>query len=319
MRCSQSRIEEIREQFRYLNKTNSTGMRDVASKWWIELVNLYGTKVSYYRHGYNTATQDDYVYGEDPTASFHRPRQMNALVQWQQDALLLSKFGLQTEADLMALITVEDFQNTFGIGTEPKSGDVIQLDETAWEFIELPPFVSNCNQGIGNWPIRDPSIPDPCDFPVGPFPSTTVSGADMRDLLCTYKNPSAVAQIWLDMNQAALSALYGQTYVRCPQMFEITEKRYQDFTQPGANFLMGHYVWILHGKRFDYSFEPGITPECGLPQVYDDTFSGRLTGGTNPATDPKEYDQNVRDESDEDIWDYGAGDETRNTDVYGDY
>jgi len=58
-------------------------------------------------------------------------------------------------------------------------------------------------------------------------------------------------------------------------MFEITERVDQDNSQ--INPLMGHYVWMLKAKRFDYSFEPNITPEKGSNQVFDDTKYGTLT------------------------------------------
>ena len=96
--------------------------------------------------------------------------------------------------------------------------------------------------------------------------------------------------------------------------FEITERLDQDVNM--INPILGHYVWLIKAKRFDFSFEPGINAEPRSDQVYDDTFSGRLPGGSNPATDDKVYDDNAEDSA-RSVFDYSEyGD---NDDVYGDY
>ena len=69
--------------------------------------------------------------------------------------------------------------------------------------------------------------------------------------------------------------------------FELTERLDQDAVQ--INPLMGHYVWLVKGKRITYSFEPGMSAEKGVHQVFDDSFSGRLSGGDTPATEDKQY------------------------------
>lgn len=76
--------------------------------------------------------------------------------------------------------------------------------------------------------------------------------------------------------------------------FEITERLDQDVNQ--INPLLGHYVWLLKAKRFDFSFEPGISPEPVSTQVNDDPFVDQLS---------------------KDIFDYTAND--IDDDVYGGY
>jgi hypothetical protein len=79
---------------------------------------------------------------------------------------------------------------------------------------------------------------------------------------------------------------------------------------------MGHYVWLIKGKRLDYTFQPGLTAEKKSDQVYDNAFSGRLSGYTNEQTDSKSYTYDVDTES-ATVFDYSQyGD---NDDVYGDY
>ena len=52
------------------------------------------------------------------------------------------------------------------------------------------------------------------------------------------------------------------------KMFEITERLDQDINK--INPLLGHYVWLLKAKRYETSFEPGLTAEKGNTQVFDD-------------------------------------------------
>ena len=101
---------------------------------------------------------------------------------------------------------------------------------------------------------------------------------------------------------------------RGAKTFEITERRDQDVAQ--INPLIGHYVWQLKARRVDYTFQPGLTAEKKSDQVYDDSFSGRLSGYTNEQTASKSYDYDVDTDS-SNVFDYSQyGD---NDDVYGDY
>ena len=65
------------------------------------------------------------------------------------------------------------------------------------------------------------------------------------------------------------------------KMFEVTERVDEDNSK--INPLMGHYVWLLKAKRFDYSWEPNLPQEKGSDQVHDDTFYGNLSGGPVPT------------------------------------
>lgn len=96
--------------------------------------------------------------------------------------------------------------------------------------------------------------------------------------------------------------------------FEITDRSDQDNSQ--INQLMGHYVWTGHAKRYDYSYEPGLTAETVNDQVYDSNFAGRLSGGTNDPSANKSYTFNV-DVSAASDFDYDSN--GNNDSVYGDY
>ena len=445
-------IDEFREEKRYLNKDKNIGVRSMYENLWAEYINRFGVQTTYFRHGYKLATQDDFIYGEDPTEPYLPPETINMMVEYQTDALLLSKFGLESTADLNGIVSIKDYQNTFGIGIEPKAGDVIELTEAAWLSKEMPKFdgilshyniVANIDktdivvvsgdcisttlapvkahifedilsftvplysttetitsetypieqelleipahvissyyiripiQGTTYFtPLYTPSTPVPMPrlntlffnydivdingeditsngyFPFtyepsgedllmplytytntmtgsgGPVSATVIiSASDLswidvpaKELLCMYSDrhyPSGAD--FIDSITIDLSAVYGSPYIRYPQLFELTEVKYQDFSQPGMNFAQGHYVWIIHAKRFDYSFEPGISSEGPMDQVYDNSFFGTLSSFGNEPAPEKVYPQEV-EEASEEVWDYKK--EGTDTDPYGYY
>ena len=110
---------------------------------------------------------------------------------------------------------------------------------------------------------------------------------------------------------------YGNTRpgARDGKSFEITQRLDQEVSQ--INPLMGHYVWLVQAKRLDYSFEPGLTAEGGSDQVYDGSFSGRLSGYATPQTDTKVDVTNDVDTASKDVFDYDSFND--DDDVYGDY
>jgi hypothetical protein len=93
---------------------------------------------------------------------------------------------------------------------------------------------------------------------------------------------------------------------RGAKKFEITDRLDQDVEQ--LNPLLGHYVWLIKGKRFDYSYELGIDREPGLQQPTDDTYHGGLSGEDQLEDDTLYFNDVDRDGRN--IFDYS---------VYGDY
>jgi hypothetical protein len=93
---------------------------------------------------------------------------------------------------------------------------------------------------------------------------------------------------------------------RGAKKLEITDRLDQDVDQ--LNPLLGHYVWLIKGKRFDYSYELGIDKEPGLQQPTDDTYHGGLSGDDQLEDDSLYF--NDVDREGRNIFDYS---------VYGDY
>ena len=218
------------ECFRITDKDNSQSEQILQSNYWREQINMYGQKVNYYVNSFSLSSAD-LLYGEEPTQRFQPPQQIVMAVNLNDNALMLSKYGLISEDEVTAFIHISAFYETYGWDAEPKSGDVFQL----WEF------------GRGRPGGRD-----------GKF-------------------------------------------------FEITERLDEDVAT--INTLGGHYVWLVKAKRFEWSFEPGLSGSAVNSQVYDDTKSPTVTGAQKP------YDFSVDIES-KNIFDYSRTDYNN---VYGGY
>lgn len=95
---------------------------------------------------------------------------------------------------------------------------------------------------------------------------------------------------------------------RTGKMFEITERLEQDVEQ--INPLLGHYVWLIKGKRYDYSYELGMQPEGASDQVYDTSYAGGLSATTDDKLDNNKLYFDDVDRESRNIFDYS---------VYGDY
>ena len=213
---------------RYLNKNNNANERENYSKWWKEQIEHYGTQTTYYTHGY-ALTSHNFLYGEDPTAPYYPSGNVIMLTDITNDSLMLSKFGIQADCDMTAVIHISSFYERFGCGFEPKAGDLIQLTEYG------------------------------ADRPGG----------------------------------------------RSAPIYEITER--DDEYLPMTNPLIGHYVWYIKCKRFEFSYENNIPNAPNNRQISDGGDYGRLAGGENPEDLFQPYPDSVQNSA-KCIYDYYSDD-----------
>ena len=78
---------------------------------------------------------------------------------------------------------------------------------------------------------------------------------------------------------------------------------------------MGHYIWVIKCKRWEYSSEPGAPKEPLNIQFNDDEEYGRESGGANPEELVQPYEQS-NDKTAECIIDENA---TDRSEIYGYY
>ena len=99
------------------------------------------------------------------------------------------------------------------------------------------------------------------------------------------------------------------------KVYEITERRDDDISS--INPILGHYVYRLRAKRYEYSFEPNAPVEALNDQVFENSFSGVLSTnipGTSASPD-KSYTWDVNEDSQTNVFDMDDNDDS----IYGDY
>ena len=136
------------ESLRYLNKTVNLNERNNFDSWNLELINIYGQEVEYYTN--LTELSSAYaLYGEQPEAGFDESRKLIVLLNLNNDAYLLSKFGIVADSDLTGVIHPKLFEKIFEEGNislqmalsarpEPKPGDLMKLSEYGSDRIHYP-------------------------------------------------------------------------------------------------------------------------------------------------------------------------------------
>jgi hypothetical protein len=126
------------EKLRYLNKSVNFNERNNFSNWNLELINVYGQEIEYYTN--LTQLSSSYaLYGEEPTAGFNNnPYKMVVLLNLNNDAYLLSKFGIVADSDLNGVIHPKPFEKICGLSAEPKAGDLVKLTEYGSDRLHYP-------------------------------------------------------------------------------------------------------------------------------------------------------------------------------------
>jgi hypothetical protein len=101
---------------------------------------------------------------------------------------------------------------------------------------------------------------------------------------------------------------------RSSKIFRITEVLDQDVGS-GINPMLGHYIWKITAKRYEYDGSTNAPKEDGNDQVYDNTFSGKLSSNLFPSltANNKVYPLNVDEISKNDVYDMSRNDTT----IYG--
>lgn len=271
--------------FNYNNKRVTENERKLYQDYFRELIQRYGVCTYYYKNNY---VQGDAlnVYGEDQVTGFDSAKPVMSLIDIPNESILFSKFGLQTDADFTAIISVKDWFSTFGntVSGEPKAGDVVRVINTGWDDSDTDYLSSSYDTFL--------------------------------DIL--NKNASTVCSGYGDNNSNGIGSNTTLTicvsdgdWRRWPQMYQLTEVRYQDIGS-GINFLMGHYVWLIRGKRFEYTYEPGIHPE---EMRQDSTNPNDYT--TKPREGVVDDNEIIAEDSDK-LFDYDSSPDS-NTGPYGYY
>lgn len=113
---------------RYLNKSISYNERENYHHWFDEQIKMFGQLVDYFTLNYQLSAHDA-VYGEQPNASYAASKEVVMMIDLSETSIVLGNFGLQSDDEVTAFITISSYKVAYGDDAEPKAGDVFQLSE----------------------------------------------------------------------------------------------------------------------------------------------------------------------------------------------
>ncbi len=113
---------------RFLNKSVNDNERGNYNGWWKEQINMFGTEVDYYQTNAVDSVPND-VYGEDPVQGYKEPIKLTLVLNLNENAIVMQKFGLVADDEVTAFIHIEEFYKYVGESAEPVAGDIINLSE----------------------------------------------------------------------------------------------------------------------------------------------------------------------------------------------
>lgn len=287
--CFPGIVESDQYCFRYLDKDVTGNEEYLYSNYYREQINTYGTRILYYVNAYNVLSADNF-YGEDPTRKYTGPRCVTAFYELSENADMLSKFGFRSDDAITLYLHISSFYETFyDIGTEflVSQRDIVASDECDLDNLERISSESRLA-----FRTEKPSTFESQFYQVQPKPG---------DVFTLHEYAK------------------GRPAPRGSKHFEVTEVLDQDINR--TNPLGGHYVWIIKAKRFEYSFEPGLSPEKASDQVFDSSKNGILSGGSQTPSADKKYQQqyphkDINEVSKKQIFDMPKNNPT---DIYGGY
>jgi len=136
-KAAPSLIPKSPTRVRYLDKDANLNERTLYRNYWREQISHYGMTVNYYTSLTNTGNMD-VIYGEAPLAGYSEPVELNIAIQIDTETSMFAKFGVMTDTDATCYIHHDDFQEIFGLSSEPKTGDLIELTEMGVDRLNYP-------------------------------------------------------------------------------------------------------------------------------------------------------------------------------------
>ena len=269
-----------------------------------DLINNFGIPVDYYVNTFNLSAADT-LYGEHPTAVFYGPISIMMYVELTENAINLSKFGFASDDELTGYVHIKTFEDTIAgrdFFVRTQQGDILSYEDyiTYVQTESAENIITNMLFDI----VTENSETGGFDL----------IGGDYEAINRYINNGQAVEPKSGDLIQVSPLGC-DRPNGRGAKIFEVTERTDQDVAS--INPLLGHYVYRLRAKRYEYSFEPGAPKEPQNQQVFENSFSGILSSnipGVVPS-EAKSYPGDVDIDSKTRVLDMSVN----NTDIYGSY
>ena len=289
----------------YLDRMTNRGSHLLADNWWRDLINRYGVTVELYPIDVNTEGRNHHY---EEVFEFLPPKKIRSMLDLPSEAWMFSKFGLNSDADLTAIVHVGTWANIFGSGfeNEPKVGDVIRIYNTGWPEEELENSQAMACCGIAAVEdLLNTNICTTCQLAAAANAQT----ASMNLSSCGEYQSSLLESTLVVPGLSGANPNDPSIWRRWPLLYQITEKRYQD-PELEVNFLNGYYVWVLKAKRFHYSYEPGAPQENPFAE---DNTPGDI------VNDDADRNGNTNENVSDDVFDYDDNQSGADDSPYGGY
>lgn len=269
-----------------------------------DLINNFGIPVDYYINTFNLSAADT-LYGEHPTSIFYGPVSIMMYIELNENAINLSKFGFASDDELTGYVHIKTFEETiagrdFYIRTQ--QGNILTYSDYI-TYIQTQSAENIITEMLFNIVTENSETS-----------SFDLIGGDYKAINRYIKNGQSVEPKSGDLIQVSPLGC-DRPNGRGAKIFEVTERTDQDVAS--LNPLLGHYVYRLRAKRYEYSFEPGAPIEPQNQQVYENSFSG-INSSNIPGVIPSEtksYPGDIDGESKTKVLDMSVN----NTDIYGTY
>jgi hypothetical protein len=95
----------------FADPSNFQAERVIFGSQYQELINNYGVEISYYVNGFNLSAMNA-LYGEHPTQEYFDPFIIKSYLELEE-AISLSQFGMMSDDELVAYISIDDFTDRF--------------------------------------------------------------------------------------------------------------------------------------------------------------------------------------------------------------
>jgi hypothetical protein len=275
----------------FMNPANFQAEQIIYDSAFKDIINNFGIPVDYYINTFNLSAADT-LYGEHPTAIFYGPISIMMYVELSENAINLSKFGFASDDEMTGFIHIDTFTNILSgrdLFIRNIQGDILAYEDYV-QFIQTEYGENLITEQLFNI-VTENSETGGFDFIGQAVEPKSGDLVQLSPLGCDRPNG------------------------RGAKIFEITERVDQDVAT--LNPLLGHYVYRLKAKRYEYSFEPGAPKELQNQQVFENSFSGILSS-TIPdvvPSDEKSYPGDIDTTSQNTVFNMNAN----NTDIYGSY
>ena len=102
---------------------------------WQSFLNNFGFVIYYKKTGYSYDSHD-FLFGEDPTSPFPDTKIFKGFLEVIDNTHFFSPLGFENKKTIVLTVSINDYQNAWGEGTYPTTGDIFYVKNMACGDLE---------------------------------------------------------------------------------------------------------------------------------------------------------------------------------------